>query len=132
MKGGFDTDKYAALLQEIDRDIDKISKLTSGFLQLEPLQAKKRNGLQSVYWKNIREQAQRLFNSLSSRLSPCECSHPHQANLRLDVRDIIDRDDDDDTNRFAFLLTFEALSCGPNFPLPWNWRDIEIECASSQ
>lgn len=124
IRGGFDSDKYATLLRDIDRDIDKLSKLSAGAIQLEPLRAEKRNRLQSIYWQTIRDQAQRLFESLSSRFTPCACNHPHKANLRLDVRK--GNAGTDDATRFAFLLTFEEALCGTN-PLPWNWRDIEIE-----
>lgn len=126
IRGGFNTDKYAELLADIDRDIDKISRLTRGTIELEPLRTEKKNRLQSVYWQNIRDQAQRLFESLSSRFSPCDCTHPHKANLRLDVRK--SRSGDNTTARFAFLLTFEKSVCGPT-AIPWNWRDIEIECS---
>ena len=111
------------LLQDIDSDIDKISKLTAGAVQLEPLRVEK-NRLQSTYWKNIRDQAQRLFGSLSSQFYPCSCHHPHKANLRLDIRKGYDVEED--TVRFAFLFTFEKSSCGPK-AFPWDWRDIEIE-----
>jgi hypothetical protein len=125
-RGGFNTDKYATLLTEIDRDIEKLSKLTSGAIQLEPIRAEKKNRLQSAYWQNIRDKALGLFESLSSRFSPCPCAHPHTANLRLDVRK--GYCGGDDVTRFAFLLTFEKSICSPAVSsLPWDWRDIEIE-----
>lgn len=123
-RGGFNTEKYGALLADVDRDIEKLSKLTNGAIQLEPVKTEKKNKLQCVYWQNIRDQAQRLFDSLSSRLSPCVCTHPHQANLRLDIRE--DRDAKEDTTRFAFLLTFEKRSEPTSSP-PWVWRDVEIQ-----
>lgn len=123
-RGGFNTEKYGALLADIDRDIEKLSKLTNGAIQLEPVKTEKKNKLQSAYWQNIRDQAQRLFDSLSSRFSPCACMHPHQANLRLDIRK--DRGTEEDVIRFAFLLTFQKCSQPASSP-PWDWRDIEIE-----
>lgn len=122
-RGGFNAEKYGALLADIDRDIEKLSKLTSGAIQLEPIKAAKMNRVQSAHWQSIRDQAQRLFDSLNSRLSPCGCTHPHQANLRLDIRK--DRRAED-AERFAFLLTFEKHSQSALSP-PWDWRDIEIE-----
>ena len=124
IKGGFDSDKYATLLEEIDRDIYKISKLTPSAIKLEPIHTGKKNRLNSTYWRNTRDQAQRLFESLSSRFCPCSCQRPHQANLRLDVRK--DYDAGGDTVRFAFLFTFQKDACMPT-PLPWDWRDVEIE-----
>ena len=93
-------------------------------MQLQPLRAEKKNRLRSTYWKNIRDQAQRMFENLSFRFHPCSCDYPHKANLRLDVRKIYDVEED--TIRFAFLFTFEKSSCGPK-DFPWEWRDIEIE-----
>jgi hypothetical protein len=125
VKGGFNSDKYGTLLDEIDRDIDKISKLTSNAIELEPIRIEKKRRLNLNYWRSIRDQAQRLFESLSSRWScPCPCQHPHRANLRLDVRE--GNDTEDDGIRFAFLFTFEKNACTPA-SLPWDWRDVEIE-----
>ena len=123
-RGGFNTEKYGALLADIDRDIEKLSKLTNGAIQLEPIKTEKKNKLQCAYWQDTRDQAQRLFYSLSSRFSPCACTHPHQANLRLDIRE--DRGAEEDVTRFTFLLTFEKCSQPASSP-PWDWRDVEIE-----
>jgi hypothetical protein len=123
-RGGFNTEKYSALLADIDRDIEKLSKLTSGAIQLEPVKIARNNKLQSAYWQNIRGQAQRLFDNLSSRFSSCACTYPHKANLRLDIRK--HRDIEEGTTRFALLLTFEKQSRPDSAP-PWEWRDIEIE-----
>jgi hypothetical protein len=90
---------------------------------LEPLRLEKQNQMHSKYWQNIRDQAQRLFESLNSRLYPCTCQHPHNAKLRLDVRR---SDSGEEAVRFTFLLTFEKLKCGTGKFL-WDWRDIEIE-----
>ncbi|ORY02185.1 hypothetical protein BCR34DRAFT_605665 [Clohesyomyces aquaticus] len=124
IRGGLDSEKYATLLQGIDRDIDKISKLTTSGAQLEPLRNDKKKRMQSLHWQNIREQAQHLFDSLSSRLSPCACKNPHRVNMRLDVRR--NHNPEKDTVRFAFLLTFEKSACLTT-SLPWDWRDVEIE-----
>lgn len=113
------------MLRAIDRDIKKISELTTGAFQLEPLRTKKKIQTQSVYWQNVREQAQRLFDSLSLRLHPCSCNQPHQANLQLDFH----RGEYElEGTRFTFLLTFER-SAGIPQALPWNWKDVEIESA---
>ncbi|KAF2242297.1 hypothetical protein BU26DRAFT_584494 [Trematosphaeria pertusa] len=103
IRGGFGSAKYSMLLQDIDRDIDKISKLTSGAIQLEPLRTEKKKPL---------------------RFYSCTCNHPHQANLRLDLRN--GNDIEGGVTRFAFLLTFKMPECVPKV-LPWTWRDIEIE-----
>jgi hypothetical protein len=123
-RGGFNTQKYGILLADIDRDIEKLSKLTNGAIQLEPIKVQKKDRLQSEHWQNIRDQAQRIFDNLSSWFSPCACTHPHQANLRLDIRK--DCGAEGDASRFAFLLTFDKHS-QPASSTPWDWKDIEIE-----
>jgi len=130
INGGFNSNKFAKLLQAIDNDIAKISKLTAGGLELEPLRLERLNQKHSTHWKNIRDQAQRLFENLNSRLHACSCCHPHKATLRLDARN---SDSDEKVVRFAFLLTFEKSECCTRKP-PWDWRDIEIEtlpCSSA-
>lgn len=122
-RGGFNTEKYGTLLAAIDRDIDKLSKLASGSTQLEPVKVERINKFQSEYWQNIRDQAERLFDSLSSRFLPCARTHPHQANLRLEIRK--DRAAEGDATKFTFLLTFEKHSHLVSAP-PWDWRDVEI------
>jgi hypothetical protein len=121
VKGGFNLSKCEQLLRDIDRDIGKIERLTKGATRLEPLKKQKdQHRFQPLYWQNIRDQAQRLFESLSSRFFPCSCNHMHQVNLRLDFQ----RESRlEETTRFALLLTFER---SPK-PLPWDWKDVEIE-----
>lgn len=123
IKGGFNSSKFAELLQTIDNDIAKISQLTTGSIELESIRLKNQNQMHSTYWENIRDQSQRLFESLNSRFHPCSCHHPHKAKLRLDARK---SDSGEEAARFAFLLTFENSKCGTR-KFPWDWRDIEIE-----
>jgi hypothetical protein len=125
-KGGFNTGKYRNLLNEIDRDIEKLSKLANGAIQLEPVKIQKRNNLQSAYWQEIRDHAQRISDKLSVSFSPCDCTHPHQANLRLDLRENCGKERD--ASRFTFQLTFGKDSHPASSP-PWDWRDIGIECS---
>ncbi|ORX96345.1 hypothetical protein BCR34DRAFT_619709 [Clohesyomyces aquaticus] len=95
IRGGFSSAKYSSLLQEIDRDIDKIAKLISGAIQLEPLGAGKRNRLYSTYSLRVRNQAQKLFEI------------------------------EDQVTRLALLLTFGASECLPNaLPWTWRDIEI--------
>jgi hypothetical protein len=112
---GFNAEKYGLLLTDIDRDIEKLSKLTDGAILLEPIKRKKSERNQSAHWQLINDQAQRNFDNLRSLFSLCACAHPHRANLRLDIRKGCKAGD---ALEFAFLLTF---------PPPWNWKDIEIK-----
>ncbi|PVI03052.1 hypothetical protein DM02DRAFT_521675, partial [Periconia macrospinosa] len=60
--GDFDTDKFAAIKMDIDRNIEEISKLTASAVQLEPLRVEKKNRFQAEYWDKLRYHAQRLWN----------------------------------------------------------------------
>jgi hypothetical protein len=124
-RGGFNAKEFGTLLADVDRDIDKLSKLTSGPIQLEPFKIQARNQLQYAYWEEIRDQAQRISDQLSASFLPCSCTHPHQANLRLDIRE--SRGAEEAASKFAFLLTYEKCSHLESLP-PWNWRYIEIKC----
>ncbi|KAH8723785.1 hypothetical protein GQ44DRAFT_773661 [Phaeosphaeriaceae sp. PMI808] len=99
-RGGFNTEKYGALLVDIDRDIEKLSKLINGALLLEPIRTEKRTKLQSAYWK-----------VLETKLLTHGFRH---------------RGPDEDSTRFAFLLTFDKRTQSTSSP-PWDWRGIEIE-----
>ena len=101
-----------------------MSRLTAKAIELEPLRAERKSESMSVYWENVRDQAQRLFESLSSRFYSCSCHHSHQAKLRLDGRR--GYDPKNGSVCFSFLLTFEKSACGTK-KYPWDWRDIEIE-----
>jgi hypothetical protein len=128
IKGGFGSSECEKLLEKIDQDIFKISQLISSSMKLEPIRAEKKKRLNSNSWKHIRDQALRVFKSLNAQFSGCSCQLPHQANLRLDVRK--EHITEGDAVRFAFLFTFQKDACGQG-PLPWDWRDIEIETLES-
>jgi len=128
IKGGFGSSDCEKLLDKIDQDIFKISQLISSTVKMEPVQAEKKKRLNSNSWKNIRDQALRVFKSLSSQFSGCSCQFPHQANLRLDVKKT--HVTEEDAVRFAFLFTFQKDACRAG-SLPWDWRDIEIETLES-
>ncbi len=136
IKGGFDSSKYADLLQSIDNDIAKIAQLTAGDAKLEPIRAERQNRVRSKQWKIVRDQAQNLFESLSSKLAPCACQCPHSAQLRLQPQYIDEHEDEDfhdnDTKiRFSVLLTFDKSSCTLGSP-PWDWRGLAIEASAPE
>ena len=122
------------LLQSIDNDIAKIAQLTAGDAKLEPIRAERQSRMRSKQWKNVRDQAQNLFENLSSKLSPCSCHCPHSAQLRLQPQYIDEREDedfhDDDAKiHFSILLTFDKSSCTLGSP-PWDCRSIFIEASA--
>lgn len=105
IKGGFEAKRYSALLQTIDRDIERISRLTTGTIVLGPVNVPKRDAAQHAHWQEVRKHAMGLFETLNSRLRPCGCQLYHQANLRLVVRDTASIRKD--STRFELLLSFD-------------------------
>ena len=97
---------------------------------MEPLRINRNRKLRSSLLKNVRDNAQSLFDILHLRWScPCPCQLPHRANLQLSMRqdDEVNEPYDEDTpTRFALLFSFEKSS-RVSKPLPWYWRDIEVE-----
>lgn len=132
IRGGFATNKCASLLLQIDRDIRKISELTSITLEVEPLRINRRRKLRSRSLKAVRENAQSLFDILHLRWSgPCPCQLPHRANLQLSMLqdNEVNPLEEDSLTRFALLFFFETNS-RISKPPPWYWRDIEVETSS--
>ncbi|KAF8249178.1 hypothetical protein K440DRAFT_622544 [Wilcoxina mikolae CBS 423.85] len=122
ISGGFNSDKYAKLLDEILGDIDQINKLTEGAIQNESLRREIKRQANDTYWISLRDHAKRLYQSLSSRWPyTCPCKHPHRASLRLDVRNISETD-----ILFGFVFSFDENPTAGT-PLPWNWRNVEIK-----
>lgn len=124
IKGGLDNNKYAKLLAEIKSDVNQIAVMTKGAITLEPLRLERTSRANSDYWVSVRNQAVRLFETFSSRwCDTCPCQHLHRANLRLDIRKEYEIEDG---VVFGFLFSFEARKTVAA-PLPWDWRDVEIE-----
>lgn len=126
IRGGFNSGRYSLLLQNIDRDIvklDKLSNLTTEMMQLEPVVAKKNRALSS-YSNEMRNQAHRLFESLDTRFYTCTCHHPHQANLQIDTWKFSHLRLSE--ARSMLLFTFNKASRGSK-AIPWHWRDVEVE-----
>lgn len=129
VRGGFDSNKCASLLEQIDRDILKISQFTAITLEVEPLRINRSRKLRSSS-KNVRENAKSLFEILHLRWScPCPCQLPHRVNLQLSMHqdhEVNQSDEENTPTRFALLFSFEKNS-GVSIPPPWYWRDVEVE-----
>lgn len=123
IKIGFDTNKFASLLVEIEHDINQIDMLTRGSIALEPQRLERKRQDNAMYWLEIRNHARRLYESINLRWL-CACQHPHRANLRLDLRRRCEVDEA--SVRFGILFSFDVDGAG-TMSLPWNWRDVEIE-----
>ncbi|KAL7935836.1 hypothetical protein V8C35DRAFT_298350 [Trichoderma chlorosporum] len=132
--GGFSVDDYKTLLDDMDKDIDKMSRLTPKAAQkpipaetvtVQSVTAETKNKLQVTHWKDIRDSADRLFLTLSSRFHPCSYHLLHKVNLRLDIQNC-----EDVTNnvRFTLHVMLEA-SGGKSKSYSGDWREIEIEAS---
>lgn len=130
VRGGFDSNKCASLLDQIDRDIFKISQLTAITVEMEPLRINRSRKLRSSSLRTVRDNAQSLFDILHLRWScPCPCQLPHRANLQLSMygdNEANEPCEEDTPTRFALLLSFEKSS-GVSRPPPWQWRDVEVK-----
>ncbi|KAF8531431.1 hypothetical protein BDD12DRAFT_800092 [Trichophaea hybrida] len=71
ISGGFNSDKYAKLLDQILRDIDQINKLTEGAIQNESLRREKKRQANDTYWISLQDHAKRLYQSLTTRTRSC-------------------------------------------------------------
>ena len=132
VRGGFETNKCASLLIDIDHDIRKISELTSITLEVEPLRIHRRRKIRSRSLRAVRENAQSLFDILHLRWSgPCPCQLPHRANLQLSMLQENEAKfpEEDSPTRFALLLSFDKNNRFSK-PPPWYWRDVEVETSS--
>lgn len=122
VKGGFESEKYAKLQNEIVGDINQIAALTKGAIALEPLRLEQKRRTNSTHWIRIRDHARRLFETFNSHwCCTCSCQYPHRASLRLDMRKDLDNE-----TRFRFKLSFD-LDPAETVSLPWYWRDVEIK-----
>ena len=128
IRGGFESNKCALLLQDIDRDISKISHLTSITMEVEPLRSGRKRQKTGKVWAGMRESAQSLSEVLQLRWAqPCPCNCIHKANLQLTPQDNDDSDDENGDGHIRSVVLFKLYSgATPAPPLPWKWRDIEV------
>ncbi|EXJ71184.1 uncharacterized protein A1O5_06178 [Cladophialophora psammophila CBS 110553] len=129
IRGGFESNKCALLLQEIDRDISKIAQLTSLTAQVEPLRLIRKRRMKARVWANIRDSAQSLSELLCLRWpSLCSCQYSHRANMLLKAQgdDDADVDDENEQSHFELLLVFDQVAASAP-PVPCRWQDVEIE-----
>ena len=126
IKGGFDTPAVDCLLAEIQSSISKIAQLTKGSIAVAPKRVALQMRTSSRYWLQTKEHARRLFKTLGSHWS-CACPQLHRASLRLDIRQSASaREEEDYKFNVLFSYDTESLNSAPA-PLPWNWRELDIQ-----
>jgi hypothetical protein len=126
VKIGLDSDKLDKLLEQIEKDIFRIEKLTEKTIKLEPQRQELHRKSNTRGWQNIRDCAKSLFVALSTQWR-CDCKHAHETCLKLELPkpELVDNQD----IIFGILFSYGAPS-NPGATVPWNWRDVEIRRGS--
>lgn len=117
------------LLQKIAKINSDLATLTG---QSKSASAPLQMAMAAKHYKRIRSHAINLFGVLRERLqaaSACACTLPHNATLRLEVRNatVPQRGRSLDTGlRFHVVLSFGDDPVGETY-LPCNWREMGLE-----
>lgn len=121
--------EHKELLQKIAKINSDLATLTG---QSKSASAPLQMAMAAKHYKRIRSHAINLFGVLRERLqaaSACACTLPHNATLRLEVRNatVPQRGRSPDTGlRFHVVLSFENDPAGETY-LPCNWREMGLE-----
>lgn len=121
--------EHKELLQNIAKINSDLATLTG---QSKSASAPLQMAMPAKHYKRIRNHAINLFGVLKERLqavSTCACTLPHNATLRLEVRNatVPQRGRSPDTGlRFHVVLSFENDPAGETY-LPCNWREMGLE-----
>ena len=79
------------------------------------------------YYEHIQGCARSLYNILKKTFtSPCGCSAPHKASLRLQVREQSNKPGSPLEVHFNVFFSFEKHH-SMHESLPWNWQETSIE-----
>ena len=117
-------------MKRIEKNNDMLASLTEQNMELEP--SRKRRRRAGPQFKSIQQHAQNLYSVINRGLS-CNCSKPHQANLRLDDR-LADGDDHDgnrsrephlETPIVQFNVLF-SVECKSSLQGVWQETEIRI------
>jgi hypothetical protein len=112
-------------MKEIDFDINKIAILTTKNIGLGPQRLDRERRKDSKVWSNIQTHAREIYETLANQLpSHCSCKHQHRADLRLEVRE--DQENAKSSMRFRCLFSIDPNDSVTS-PMPWNWREVDIE-----
>lgn len=111
--------KHTALLEEIRKCNQALSRLTDDTIVLEPLRLNRRaKAAEASKWEFIRELATSLHQALESGWL-CDCPQPHLAHLRLERRS----EPGDEDAKFGVL--FSSASD------PRGWQETEINITTA-
>ena len=126
VKIGLDGDKLDKLLEQIEKDIFRIEKLTEKTIKLEPQRQELHRKSNTSGWQSVRNYAKSLFAALSTQWC-CDCKHAHETCLKLELptSELVH----DQDIMFAILFSYGTPS-NAGAPVPWDWRDVEIRLSS--
>ena len=118
-------------MKRIEKNNDLLANLTEQNMDLEPARKRRRRG--GSHFKSIQEHARNLY-SVINRGWTCNCTVPHQANLRLDDRlqdlEIIDINKSLNGTLEDFSVQFKVMFSVNTVSLPSEttsiWQETEI------
>lgn len=125
-------DEQLVRIRNLNHDLDK---LVNGSVRpaISKPSSKSDSAAASRYYKSVRDHAMSLYGVLKEKFQApiCVCDLVHDANLQLEVRraGIESYNQPLPPLRFKFIFSFDS-SC-PDKPVPWNWREIEMEQISN-
>lgn len=121
--GAFNIDKCEKLLIEIDRDVRALGELVGNISKFEGSRRRRQLSKNSHYWISIRDNAQRIYESLTHACSwPLSCGHQHRASIHLG-RKTEDWGSALPDLGFRFIL---SLDNEQPTPTARTWHDINI------
>jgi len=111
------------IIEDIILETERIHGFVKIAVGLEATRQERKVHIDSTHWLTVRDHAQRIFESLESRLSlPCSCKHSHRASLQLHTMNDISQSD----FQAKCILSLEQKP-GQTAVAPWKWRDIDIK-----
>lgn len=124
-------------MKRIEKNNDLLANLTEQNMELEPARKRRRRG--GPQFKSIQEHAKTLY-SVINRGWTCNCTRPHQANLRLDDRlKDVDADDvrtsatnDSDPSPVQFKVMFSVETTTLPTDATWLWQETEIRVLENE
>lgn len=125
----FSKPEHKELLQNINKINSDLATLTG---QSKSANSPRQLTAPAKHYTRIRNHAITLFGVLKERLqaaSTCACTQPHDAALRLEVRNAtaVQKGRSQDTGlRFHVILSSESNPSAVNSP-PCNWREMGLE-----
>ncbi|MCJ1471574.1 hypothetical protein MMC13_000214 [Lambiella insularis] len=122
---------YEESMKRIEKNNDILTNLTEQNMELEPARKRRRRG--GPEFKSIQKQAKNLYSFINNGWT-CNCTKPHQANLRLNDRLKISQSEgsygsaanDPELSTVFFNVMFSVDNKAPSFESTSLWQETEI------